>query len=162
MFYKKDVGAGGFDSLAELTKRKYGESDAFAQFANDVAPKLKYIRNVRNSLEHPQSQPPIQMANVHDFVLGADGRILPPMMEVVYRKERYSPVPISWFMENSVDGLSLIFETMLAYLCSKHVQNFSNFPTQVIELPPERRQSENKHVRYCYGVQIGEQVLPIG
>ncbi len=158
LFYEKDVGTGGFESLAKLAVQKYGEDDPFARFAKDVAPRLKYIRNVRNCLEHPQ--PPTQMAIVSDFSLGADGKISPPMIEAVYRSERYSPVPISWFMADAVDGLSGIFENMLAHLCRKHVQYIGGFPTQVIELPPEHMQRDNKHVRFSYGVQINGQIVP--
>jgi hypothetical protein len=160
LFYGKNVGAEGFESLAKLVVQKYGEDDSFSRFAKDVAPRLKYIRNVRNCIEHPHS--PTIMAIVNDFNLGADGKISPPMIEVHYRKEHYSPVPISLFMADAVEGLSVIFETMLAFLCSKHVQCFGNFQTQVIELPKERRQQDNKHVRFSYGVEIDGQIAPIG
>lgn len=160
LFYKSEVGTGGFESLAELANKKYGEEDAFAIFANDIAPKLKYIRNTRNSLEHPQ--PPTQVAHVQDFSLNADGDILLPMIDVVYRGKKYPPVPISAFMENSANGLPLIFETMLAHLCNKHLRNSTGFPMQVVELTTERRQSNNKYVRYCYGVKIDDQFHPIG
>ncbi len=160
LFYGKAVVADGFESLAKLTMNKYGENDAFTMFVKNVAPKLQYIRNIRNSLEHPR--PPSQIANIIDFNLGVDGKIAAPIMQVNYRKEKYSPVTISQFMESLVDGLSEIFETMLAHLCSKHVQNFSTFPIQVIELSEERRSKESKYVRYCYGIYIGDQIVPFG
>ncbi|HMC13411.1 MAG TPA: hypothetical protein VKG67_03610, partial [Gallionellaceae bacterium] len=157
---KMNVGAEGFESLAKLAAQEYGEDDSFAKFSKDVAPRLKYIRNVRNSIEHPH--PPIQMVFVNDFNLGVDGKISPPMIEVRYRKEHYPPVHITRFMADAVEDLSVIFETMLAYLCSKHVHNFGNFQTQVIELPIERRQQDNKHVRFFYGVEINGQIVPVG
>jgi hypothetical protein len=160
LFYGKNVGAKGFESLANLAVREYGENDTFTKFAKDVAPRLKYIRNVRDCIEHPQ--PPTQVATVNDFNLGPDGKISHPMIQVHYRKEHYPPVQISLFMEDSVDGLSAIFETMLAYLCSKHVQSFGNFQTQVMELPTERRQQDNKHVRFSYGIEINGQMTPLG
>lgn len=160
LFYGKNVGNGGFESLAELVVQKYGEEDSFSKFAKDVAPRLKYLRNVRNCFEHPIQQ--TQMAIVSDFNLGADGNIYPPMIEVLYRSEHYSPVPISQFMADAVDGLSGIFESMLAHLCNKHVQSFSGFPIQVVEFPPERRQREHKNVRFTYGAQINGQMVPIG
>lgn len=160
LFYGKNVGAEGFESLAKLAAKKYGEDDSFAKFTKDVAPRLKLIRNVRNCIEHPQ--PPTQVAIVNDFNLDEDGKISPPMIEVIYRKERYSPVPISLFMGDAIDGLSGIFESMLAHLCSKHVLHFDGFPTQVVELPPERRGKDNKHVRYSYGFQINGQIVPAG
>ena len=159
LFYGKDVGAEGFESLAKLAEKKYGKNDPFSKFASDVAPKFKYIRNIRNCLEHPH--PPTQVAIVSDFNLGADGKVSPPMIEAVYRSERYSSIPISWFMTNAVAGLSEIFENMLAYLCSKHVQNIGGFSVQVMELSSDRR-SDNKHVRFCYGILINGQIEPIG
>jgi hypothetical protein len=160
LFYGKKVGAEGFESVAKLAAQEYGEDDSFTKFAKDVAPRLKLIRNVRNCIEHPQ--PPIQVAIFNDFNLDADGKISPPMIEVIYRKERYSPVPISWFMGEAIDGLSGIFESMLAHLCNKHVLHIGGLPTQVVELPPERRGKDNKHVRYSYGVQFNGQIVPAG
>lgn len=160
LFYGKKVRAEGFESLAKLAVQEYGEDDSFAKFAKDVSPRLKYIRNVRNSIEHPH--PPTIRAIVNDFNLGADGKILPPMIEVHYRKEYYPPVPISSFMADAVEGMSVIFEAMLAYLCSKHVQCFGNFQTQVIELSIEQRRQDNKHVRFSYGVEINGQISPMG
>lgn len=158
LFYKKEVGTGGFESLASLAVQKYGADDFFAKFAKDVAPRLKYIRNIRNCLEHPQ--PPTQMAIVSDFNLGSDGNISPPMIEAIYRKEHYPPVPIASFMVDAVEGLSGIFETMLAYLCSKHVQCVGGHPTMVVELSDGQRHQDNKHVRFSYGVQINGEIIP--
>ena len=84
------------------------------------------------------------------------------MIEVIYRKEHYSPVPISWFMVEAIEGLTGIFESMLAHLCNKHVLHMGGMPTQVVELPPERRGKDNKHVRYSYGVQFNGQIVPAG
>lgn len=160
LFYGKDVGAKGFDSLANLATRKYGEGDAFARFAKDVVPRLKYIRNVRNSIEHPQ--PPAQVAVISDFDIRANGEIFPPMIEVTYRGEHYPLVSISLLMADAVDGLSGIFESILAHLCNKHVLCIGGFTTQVVEFPPEQRRQENKHIRFSYGVQINEEVVPAG
>ena len=99
MFYGKNVGEEGFESLAKLAVQEYGKDDSFSMFAIDVAPRLKYIRNVRNSIEHPH--PPTIVAIVNDFNLGVDGKIAPPMIELRYRKEHYSPVSISSFMADT-------------------------------------------------------------
>jgi hypothetical protein len=160
LFYGKNVGEKGFESLANMAVRKYGEDDAFTKFAKDVAPKLKYIRNIRNCIEHPN--PPTIEAVISDFELNSNGEILQPLIGATYRKEHYSPVPIAIFMEDAVDGLSGIFESMVAHLCSKHVLNMGGFPTQVVEFPPEQRGQDNQHVRYSYGVEINGQIIPAG
>lgn len=160
LFYGKSVEPKRFESLAELVAKKYGEEDSFAKFAKDVAPRLKYLRDVRNCFEHPE--PPTQMAIVSDFSLSAEGNISLPMIEVTYKDQHHSPVPISWFMKDAVDGLSGIFETMLAYLCSKNVPSFDGLPVHVIELPTERRQQDKKHVRFSYGIQINGEMIPAG
>lgn len=160
IFYKNNVGSGGYESLAQLTHTKYGVNDYFAIFAKDIAPKMEYLRNTRNCLEHPN--PPTQIAHIQDFSLNADGDVLLPMIEVVYRGKNYPPVPISAFMERSVEGLSLIFETMVAHLCNKHVHSSSGLPINVVELDAERMNRDNKNVRFCYGVKIDEQIHPIG
>ena len=160
LFYGKNVGEEGFESLAKLAAQEYGKDDSFSRFAKDVAPRLKYIRNVRNSIEHPH--PPTITAVIKDFNLGTDGKITPPIIEVHYRKEHYPPVPISLFMANAIEDLSMIFENMLAFLCSKHAQSSGNFQTQIVELSIEQRRQDNKHVRFSYGVEINGLISPMG
>jgi len=157
LFYGKNAGAEGFETLAKITAEKYGEDDPFTKFAIEVAPKLKYIRNVRNCLEHPN--PPTIIAIVSDFALGADMKISPPMIEAHYRGEHYSSVPISWFMADAAIGLPMIFENMIAYLCSKHVRRIGGFQAEVFEVPIAERLGENKHVRFSYGVQMNGQMV---
>lgn len=157
LFYGKNAGAEGFETLAKITAEKYGKDDFFTNFAIEVAPKLKYIRNVRNCLEHPN--PPAIIAIVSDFSLGADMKISPPMIEANYRGQHYLPVPISWFMADAVNGLSIIFENMIAHLCNKHVQQVGGFQAEVFEVPIAQRSGEHKHVRFSYGIQINGQMV---
>ena len=52
-------------------------------------------------------------------------------------------------------------ELMLAHLCSKHVCSPSlTLPISVGMLPENRRRS--KHVRFGYGIYVGEDFVPAG
>jgi hypothetical protein len=74
LFYP-DIGTGLFDRLASIAAERYGEEAQFTRFVNRVAPFLKCIRQTRNCVQHPKDG---QLINVQDFILSADGSIVPP------------------------------------------------------------------------------------
>ena len=124
-----------------------------------MAPTLKYIRQARNGLEHPA--PPTLQTIIHDFTLLADGNITPPSIEVISRPDTYPPANVSTIIEQLIEALPQIFEGMLVCLCSKHMRSMGGLETQIIELNPEQRGRDRKHVRFSYGVKIGDEIAPL-
>lgn len=160
LFYKKKQGIGGIDELARFAIVSYGKEDPFTKYLDNVAPTLKYIRLTRNCLEHPN--PPAKQAIIHDFTLLADGNIAPPNIEIISRPDTYPPADVSVTMEQLSEALPQIFEGMLACLCSKHMQSIGGLDMHIIELAPEQRGHDRKHVRFSYGVKIGDEIAPLG
>lgn len=166
LFYKKEStrkkkhGNWGIDDLAQFAKVAYGKEDHFTKYLESVAPTLKYIRQARNSLEHPT--PPTLQAIIHDFALLADGKIAAPNIEIISRPDIYPSVDVSVVMAQLTEALPQIFEGVVVCLCSKHVQSMGGLETSIIELPIERRGRGRKHVRFSYGVRIGDEVAALG
>jgi hypothetical protein len=153
--FDKDL-HGGFESLPELSERKYGKKDPFTQFLLSAGPLLTFIRDARNAAEHPKSN---QRCTVTDFVLTADGQLVVPTITLDYRSRHYPRVAVSQWMDRSLNQLPEIFEFMMAYMCGKHVTAFAGFRIEVAELPTNQRAEQ--YVRFSYVATISGRTVPI-
>ena len=156
LFYGHDLRKGWFDALRATVERKYGTKDQFTGFMSEVTPFLQYVRHWRNCVEHPKPQ---EYILAKDFTLTAEMELFPQTIELVHPKAHQPPIAISSFMDQTIEQVSKIFEMMIAFLCSKHVRASSKFPVQVVDLQETDRR--DKKVRFGYGIQHGNQILPI-
>ncbi len=156
LFYGSDLRKGWFDALQSTVERKYGTEDQFSAFMKDVRPFLQFVRHWRNAIEHPK---PTERVIANDFTLNSEMQLLPPTIEVVHPKAHQPPISIVSFMHQVIEQISKIFEMMIAFMCSKHAQSFSQFHIQVIDLDESQRHEKN--VRFSYGVQNGDRFTPI-
>lgn len=152
LFYA-DLGKGGWEALLERAESEYGKDDPFTGFLDQALPFFLLVRNTRDCLEHN-----LKGAVVRDFQLLPDGRVLEPTIEINFRQSRQPAVPVSSFMTEVTTSMTVGFELMIVYLCSKHVQG--PLPVTVGEIPENRRGGQ--HVRYCYGMYYGEDFVPMG
>lgn len=156
IFYGNDLRKGWIDALQNTVERKYGDADQFSDFMRDVAPFLRFIRYWRNSVEHPK---PTEYVIARDFTLNSKMQLFPPTIEMVHPKAHQEAISISSFMHQAIEQISKTFEMMIAFMCSKHVKPFSGFPIQLLDLQEFERREKN--VRFAYGIQNGDQVMPI-
>ena len=131
LFYP-DIGAGLFDRLASLAAERYGEESQFTRFVKRVAPFLKCIRQTRNCVQHPKDG---QLINVQDFILSADGRIVPPSIEVIHKEASLPAMAVLEFMKQVSADLAKVFEGMIASLCAQNIRAFVGFPITVLSCP---------------------------
>jgi hypothetical protein len=145
-----------FDGFSDTLVALYGATDPFAQGVRNVLPFLKFVRDARNSVEHPK---PNQKIIVKDFTFDPSGRIIAPTIEVVHARSPQAPVSISVLMRETHAAIIDVFESMIAGLCSKNIKNDSGFVFEVIALPAGSRR--DKFVSYSYGLvdQNGE-IIP--
>ncbi|ODU06280.1 MAG: hypothetical protein ABS89_00180 [Thiobacillus sp. SCN 63-1177] len=113
LFYKKLHGIRGMADLIQYAKKQYGEGDSLVMYLESIAPTLRYVRDTRNCLEHPN--PPAMQANISDFSLRPDGIIARPSIEVIAGREHYPAADISAVMTELSQTLPQIFEGALAY-----------------------------------------------
>lgn len=161
LFFPIEMKNKGYDGLDDLVIKKYGADSPFAQLMKEAKPALEYIRNTRNSLEHPQANP-VQKANIQDFLMEATGEVTRPTIEVQYRRAKYPKESVFAFMHDRIIELATLFELLLANLCSYNIADFGGFSIRVMELPENRRAGDKRHVRLGYGINTGQGYLPLG
>ena len=93
-----------------------------------------------------------------DFFINSDGQLVAPTIEVIHRTSPLGPTSASIFMRQTKDELVTIVESMLGFLCARHVQTFGAMQFSVCILPEEKRQ--NRNVRLGYAVFDGENFIP--
>jgi hypothetical protein len=147
----------GWDRLHEVIKNRYGQDDIFVKTMTGWLPFLKLVLNTRDCLEHANTSG----ATVLDFKLGADGNVVPPTITVAFRDTNLAPVPIAAFMTQITQGMTVVFEEMIAFMCSKHVRTLGPFSSIAVGILPENRRSV-KHLRFWYGSYSGEDFIPVG
>ena len=156
LFYVKDLEVKGrwFDGVTELLREKYGAADDFYEFSAKATKFCKFLRNARHCVEHEK---PYQRIVVNDFGLLASGQIMPPTIEVVHAETPEPTVPLLIFMEQMTESVVNVAESLIAFLCAKHVRSVGGLPAQVGEIPEDQR--DNKKVRFGYAVWLGDQLV---
>jgi hypothetical protein len=157
LFYGASAAKAWFESLAQLAAHKYGVEDQFTKFLGDALPLLQFVRSARNCVEHPKSS---QRIVVSDFTLNSAMQVVPPTIEIIHTKSHQPPILIEHFMGELTEQISVMFESMIAFMCAKHAQPLGGFEIGLIELPENQRRT--KYVRFSYGLCDGTPVLSPG
>jgi hypothetical protein len=157
LFHGDEIGKGMYEGLHDLIRKKFGEDDPFSQFLKAVLPFLKFVRNARNAVEHPDHTKSVR---VTDIMLLPSGGLSPPTIEVVHAETPQSPVPLLVLMEHIADQLSGVFEIMLAQLCNMNVRPVAGMPLGVVEYNEDQRKAYK--CRYGYATRLGDQIVPFG
>jgi len=157
LFYGDAIGPSWFESLLGLIIKKYGEDALFAKFLKTALPFLKFVRNARNAMEHPDETKSVK---VTDILLLPSGELKPPSIEIIHPETPQPSVSLQVWMEQIADQLSTVFESMLAYLCGANVRPFAGMPLIVIEY--DENQQKAFKSRYGYASRIGSKVVPFG
>jgi hypothetical protein len=94
------------------------------------------------------------------FLSVISGKLIVPMLTINHPKTPLKATLISVFFSRSFNDLIFIIEFMLVFLCSRTAELFSGFPEQVCEILEDQRRY--KHVKYGYGITIGDTIVPFG
>ena len=157
LFYGEALKKKWIDSLADLTRERYGADDPFTKYVDTVRPFLLLLREMRNMIEHAK---PDWHIKVYDFRLLPSGQIMVPSFEIVRPGMETSKGALTDLMSQLTEDLASVAEVLMAYLCNAHVQPFPPFNIQVLELPTTQR--GNPLVRMSYGCIQGDHVIRIG
>lgn len=84
LFYGKALTIKWIDSLAQLTKERYGSDDPFTKYIEELRPFLLLLREMRNMIEHAKADWHIK---VFDFRLLPSGQVMVPSIEIVRPSE---------------------------------------------------------------------------
>jgi len=157
LFYGSTIDRHRFESLHILISKKYGEDTPFAKFLKTAVPFLKFVRNARNAMEHPDKTKGIKIT---DILLLPSGEFKPPSIEIVHPETPQSPISFIVLMEQITNQLASVFEIMLAHLCGVNVQSFAGMSLVVIEY--DENQQKAFKCRYGYASRIGNKLVPFG
>nr|WP_129591662.1 MULTISPECIES: hypothetical protein [unclassified Pseudomonas] len=155
LFYP-DVSSGTWDSLKAKIDSGPQDIDNFSIFLESSIGFPKLIKNARNCVEHPR---PDQRIVVNDFRIDQNNNLVPPTIEVVHSKTPMSTTLVKGFFESSFESLVQIVELMVVFLSSRHAGKAGGFQVFVMELTPEQRKTP--HVRYGFGLAMGDKLVPI-
>lgn len=157
LFYSDTIGPRWFESLHNLISEKYKKDSPFTKFLETVLPFLKFMRNARNAMEHPDKTKGIK---VIDILLLPSGELRPPSIEIIHPETPQSSVSLLGLMEQITNQLATVFEIMLVHLCDVNVQSFAGMPLIVIEY--DENQQKAFKCRYGYASRIGNKLIPFG
>lgn len=147
---------GWLDGFVTTVKETHPEAGAFASFAEQFAGFGKFVRAVRNCVEHPKPQQRIILA---DFRLLPSRELIEPTIEVIHPSMAEPAIPLTEFMQQVSDAIPALAETLWAYLASSHMKPLGNFPIAVGEVPEDQRRDG---VRYGYMIAIGGEWSRLG
>ena len=122
-----------------------------------MLPFLQFVRNARNSVEHPKEERKIVTT---DFSINSDNQLVPPAIEIIHPKSPQSAVPVVDLMNDVANSIVDIVELMLAFLCNRQIRPITGFPVQVHEFPEAQRRTEN--VKYGYGIETENNIIRFG
>ncbi len=143
------------DSLLRVARRE-GLHERTIEFLESVTPSMRFIREARNAIEHPKADKRLE---IKDYSLRPDGNVEGPTIEMIHLDMPEPPMPVSVFMRDIIEKLSIIFEMVLVHLCFHHAE-CGEYSVAIILLPEEKRGTP--HVRYTYALRMGDEWVPIG
>lgn len=143
------------DSLLKIARRENLQQRTI-EFLETVRPSMRFIREARNAIEHPR---PEERINITDYALNQDGNVQVPTIEVVHPRVPEPALPITVFMTDIIEKLSMIFEMTIVHLCSHHAE-CGDHAVAVIVIPEEMRHTP--HERFSYALKFGDEWTPIG
>ena len=128
------IRASYYKSFFEFIQTEYGEQDDFTKFFQKILPFILLVRNIRNCLDHRKTE-----TEIKEIELQINANIISPTIEVNYLDSKMQRTSIAEFLPIVTQNLVMIFETTIAYLCSKQSKPNKIFPGQVMLIPEERR-----------------------
>lgn len=131
-----------FEGLTERITKTYGKDDPLSTFLASNLSFFQTIRHARNAVEHPKDD---QRIACTDFSINAAGEIAPPLLELIDKKLAIEPMPLTKFMAEISTQVVAVFESTIAGLCDKHLQNFGGIRFSVFRFS-EGEQGLSKHV----------------
>ena len=151
LFYPDIGNAGWEEKLYQKLKTQLGENDDATLFVKKFKDFTERIRNMRNAIEHkhnPKNKDKVESSN---YQLSPENILEKPSLS--FTGENTLPkIQVSDFMASSVENLLTIFESMMAYFCDINGKPFAGDKRVVVEIPVEKRQHNEKHVKFQYQV----------
>ena len=139
----------GFES--EI-KKQFGEADEFSKAAASIQPFMTFIRNLRNSIEHPKAS---ECVIIKDFAITPDGTLTRPTVQLIHPISPQPEMNVHDFLPQVSGQVLEVFEALMVYVALKHIKPFGGFEVTVGLLPPDQLRPDSK-VRASYLIWLND------
>jgi len=133
-------------------QKQYGEADEFSKFAGSIRPFMTFVRNLRNSIEHPKAS---QCVIIKDFAITPDGTLTSPTVQLVHPTSPQPEMNVHEFLPQVSGQILDVFEALMVYVASKHIKPFGAFEQTVGLIPPDQLRPDSK-VRASYFIWLND------
>jgi len=158
IFFGEDLNPGFFSNIQEFSTKKYGQNDEFSVFLQETHSFREFLREVRNSFEHPKQNKHAVIRNVR---INKEAEIELPTFEHVHPKWQQPEVRLDFLFESINKNLIEFSENMILHMVKKTMTGkFAGSETQLIWRPDGL--TDKPHVRYGYGIYLGGELHPLG
>ncbi|MBL4673593.1 MAG: hypothetical protein JKX81_15135 [Arenicella sp.] len=157
LFYKPEPGKKVIEKLEAAISLQHGENSQMLAFYQNFMPFIRFLRNLRNAIEHPNAD---EQLVVLDFHPTPEITIDPPTLELIHPATPQERINIISFMEQLVESLVDILEVLIINLCANNLGHFGKFECAVGAIEGER--AEGRGVRYSYFVKLNNEWQPLG
>ena len=141
-FYGRPEGM--WSGVKEEVEARYGKDDPFSGYISDAERFLRFIRNMRNCIQHEKNN---QRLIITDFEMRPDGNIYRPTIEIVHPDTPEPQNDLEVFVEQVLQSLVLVCEHMIVFLAEKHAMPFGALEFHVVARPEDM---VRHHVRYSF------------
>ncbi len=145
----------GFES--EIQKQ-YGEADEFSKFAGSILPFMTFVRNLRNSIEHPNAS---QCVIIKDFAITPNSTLTSPTVQLVHPMSPQPEMNVHEFLPQVSSQILEVFEELMVHIASKHIKPSGAFEKVVGLLPLDQLLPDSK-VRASYFIRLNDRWNKLG
>jgi hypothetical protein len=145
-----------FESLLSKEKVAGAETPESLAILENLVRFLRFVRETRNSMEHPSAERHIEVVN---FELDPDGALVAPTFGHVHPKYPQPTIAITTFLDQMHESLLEVYVLWISRLVSQKA-HAGGAPILVMPLPDDRRKFP--HVRYGFGLNTRDGLVPFG
>ncbi|TFW59992.1 hypothetical protein CT676_15990 [Bradyrhizobium sp. MOS001] len=154
MFYGSKF-KGWFEGLAEEVSRKHKGDSQYIGLTSDVANFCKSIRKTRNCVEHTK---PDERVEVFDFSLTPNNEVVPPTIAVYHPQFTQPRMPVSAYTSQVTEHIANLRDSDCIHVFKKYqCIGEASCPSGGAAGKP----TWHKLVKYSYGIDGGNQIIPL-
>lgn len=113
---------------------------------------MTFIRNLRNSIEHPKAS---QRVIIKDFAITPNGTLMSPTIQLVHATTPQPEMNVQSFLPQITGQVLEIFEALMVHLASKRIKPSGAFETAVGLLPPDQLPPDSR-IRASYFIFLND------
>ncbi|MCJ2062937.1 hypothetical protein MKK63_09465 [Methylobacterium sp. J-088] len=134
LFYGDGCKKGYFEGLRDYLKHTK-KDESFSDYLTRNLDFIKFLREVRNAIEHPKLNKRMVIQN---YRLLPSGDIGGPTFELIHPGVAHPEVGLPSFLVQLLDSLATLYEEVLVQLFDNNSGSFGEVKFGVVRIPPDR------------------------